>query len=263
MDTLEKLRSRPHWSYSALNTYLNICQLQYYFRYVEQAESERSSSCFAFGRVFHRALTFKAQETLKGSSVDDVELLSFFAEQLKIEVAAEANLIFKDNESIDTLIELGARMLPVITARWPEDIRAVAVPFSVEVQQLDRPLIGEFDMVVANGSGGCIVDWKSSAARWPSSKAGRDLQATVFSYAYSKLHGESPLFRYDVVTKAKTPSFESHYTMRTDDDFERLERLFALVQNAIDSGVFLPSETSFACADCAYKRRCRSWHRRK
>ena len=36
--TLEQLREAPHLSYSALNTYLNICQLQYFFRYVEKIE---------------------------------------------------------------------------------------------------------------------------------------------------------------------------------------------------------------------------------
>ena len=41
MATIDELRQEPHWSYSALNTYLNICQAQYFYRYVEQAEVER------------------------------------------------------------------------------------------------------------------------------------------------------------------------------------------------------------------------------
>ena len=39
MATIDELRQEPHWSYSAFNTYLNICQLQYFYRYVEQALS--------------------------------------------------------------------------------------------------------------------------------------------------------------------------------------------------------------------------------
>ena len=38
METLDELRQEPHWSYSALNTYLNICQAQFMYRYVEHAE---------------------------------------------------------------------------------------------------------------------------------------------------------------------------------------------------------------------------------
>ena len=40
--TLEELKAEPHYSYSALNTYLNICPLQYYYRYVEKREPERT-----------------------------------------------------------------------------------------------------------------------------------------------------------------------------------------------------------------------------
>ena len=35
--------SEPHHSYTSLNTYLNICQLQYFYRYVEKAPSERTA----------------------------------------------------------------------------------------------------------------------------------------------------------------------------------------------------------------------------
>ena len=29
--TIDELRKEPHWSFSALNTYLNVCQLQYFY----------------------------------------------------------------------------------------------------------------------------------------------------------------------------------------------------------------------------------------
>jgi putative RecB family exonuclease len=67
--TLEELRKEPHWSYSSLNTYLNICSLQYYFRYVEKAETEQTSSCFPFGRAFHTALSEQARSAMKGKSL--------------------------------------------------------------------------------------------------------------------------------------------------------------------------------------------------
>ena len=31
MGTLREYRARPHWSYSALNQFFNICSLQYAF----------------------------------------------------------------------------------------------------------------------------------------------------------------------------------------------------------------------------------------
>ena len=32
-----KERANPHWSFSALNTYLNVCSLKFYFQYIEHA----------------------------------------------------------------------------------------------------------------------------------------------------------------------------------------------------------------------------------
>ena len=72
MATIDELRKEPHWSYSALNTYLNICQAQYFYRYVEQAEVERTSVCFPFGKAFHAALTAQAWECMMGNSLRQV-----------------------------------------------------------------------------------------------------------------------------------------------------------------------------------------------
>ena len=75
MATIDELRQEPHWSYSALNTYLNVCQLQYFYRYVEQAEVERTSVCLPFGKAFHAALTAQAWECLMGSSLTRDEIV--------------------------------------------------------------------------------------------------------------------------------------------------------------------------------------------
>ena len=43
---IDELRTKPHWSYSAINTYLNVCQLQYFFRYIVQIENLPTSGDF-------------------------------------------------------------------------------------------------------------------------------------------------------------------------------------------------------------------------
>ena len=205
MATIDELRQEPHWSYSALNTYLNICQLQYFYRYVEQAEVERTSICFPFGKAFHSALTAQAWECMMGSTLRQDELVERFAEAFRIEAeatpnliykegenfdTAEAtpNLIYKEGENFDTIIDLATKMLDAALANWTDyyTIKGVAQAFKVDVPGLDKPLIGEFDLIVQDGRDACIVDWKTSASRWPAGKADRDLQATVFSYAYEK-----------------------------------------------------------------------------
>ena len=163
------------------------------------------------------------------------------------------------------MVELASRMLDAVSANWSDcyTVKAVARAFKVEVPGLDCSLIGEWDCVAQDGRDICIVDWKTSASRWPAGKAERDLQATVFSYAYEKLTGTAPLFRFDVVTKTKKPSYESHYTSRGFHDFRRFEALASRAQYAVNKGVFLPNETSFACGECPYWHRCRQWHLKK
>ena len=266
MKTLDELRQEPHWSYSALNTYLNICQAQFMYRYVEHAEVERTSVCFPFGRAFHAALTAQAWEGVTGGgSLTLDEMVEQFVEAFKIEVKATPNLIYKEGENYDSMLELASRMLDAVSANWSDcyTVKAVARAFKVEVPGLDCSLIGEWDCVVQDGRDICIVDWKTSASRWPAGKAERDLQATVFSYAYEKLTGTAPLFRFDVVTKTKKPSYESHYTSRGFHDFRRFEALASRAQYAVNKGVFLPNETSFACGECPYWHRCRQWHLKK
>lgn len=250
---LNELRKLPHWSYSAISTYLN-CSLQYRFRYVDRAESERSSACFAFGKAFHAAMSYYAMH------LDNV-FFDVFRDVFKLEVEATPNLVFKPSDDFDSMLDTGMKMLATARENWldTDHVSGVAVPFKVEVPGLSRPLIGEYDLLLNDGGSTVIVDWKTAAAKWPVGKAGHDLQASAFCYAYAKEHGENPLFRFDVVTKTKNPSFASHWTTRTGEDFRRFELLAKRVDEAVNKGVFLPCETSFSCAACPYADKCRNW----
>ena len=95
MATLDELRQEPHWSYSALNTYLNICQAQFMYRYVDQAEVERTSVCLPFGKAFHSALTAQAWECMMGGSLTRDEIVDRFEEAFKIEAEVTPNLIYR------------------------------------------------------------------------------------------------------------------------------------------------------------------------
>ena len=131
MATIDELRQEPHWSYSALNTYLNVCQLQYFYRYVEQPEIERTSVCLPFGKAFHAALTAQAWECLMGSSLTREEVVNLFAESFKIETEVTPNLIYKEGENFDSMIALATRMLDAALANWSDfyTIKGVAQAF--------------------------------------------------------------------------------------------------------------------------------------
>ena len=266
--TLEQLREVPHFSFSALNTYLNICQLQYYYRYVAKAEPEQTPVALPFGSAFHSALSEQAQAAKRGKLLSTEELLEAFRVYFGANCDSSPNVTFKEDEGMDDLIATAARMLEAVTKEWQDywNIEAVALPFRVDVPGCDVPLIGEIDMVITESTPfddhpvPCLVDFKTAGRMWPDGKADKDLQATAYCYAFEREYGQRPSFRFDVITKTKKPTVSHIHTYREPDDYARLEYLIASVQRAVSAGVFLPSETSFACSGCPYANRCQECH---
>ena len=270
--TLAQLKEQPHYSYTALNTYINTCQLLYYYRYVEKAEAERTPVALPFGSAFHCVLSEQAQAAKTGKLLTAEQMTEAFATYFQANCKDAANIVFKRDENIEDQIATAKRMFEVMNKEWIDywNIQSVAEPFKVEMPGLSKPLIGELDMVISeqtpfddeNGKGSdTIVDFKTAARMWSDDKPAKDLQATVFSYAFEKTHGRRPTsFRFDVVTKAKTPTVRRFHTSRDDDSYRRMEKLFLMADKGIQAGVFLPNESSFACSDCPYADRCSGWH---
>ena len=258
--TIETVREKPHWSYSAFQTYLT-CPMKYYLRYIEHAEVERTSASIPFGRAFHAVLSKRAMKGTDYTVEDAKEEFDFF---FRGETEVCQNLTYKPDEDYWFWEQRGCDMLDVALAEWPDDytVKSVAEAFSVNVPGLNKPLVGEFDLVTIDGGDETICDWKTASMKWPAGKADRDLQATTFCYAYQKLHGRMPLFRFDVFTKAKNPAHHQFYTLRSSDDFDRFVYLAGKIEKAINSGLFLPVESCMNCAECAYGGRCKAIHRR-
>ena len=269
--TLAQLKEQPHYSYTALNTYINTCQLLYYYRYIEKAEAERTHLALPFGSAFHSVLSEQALAAKTGNLLTADQMADAFATYFQANCKDAANIVFKRDESIEDQIATAKRMFEVVNKEWIDywNIQSVAEPFRIEMPGLSKPIIGELDMVITektpfddeNDKGfDTIVDFKTAARMWSDEKPSKDLQATVFSYAFERIHGRRPSFRFDVVTKAKTPTVRHLYTSRDDDSYLRLEKLFLTADKGIQAGVFMPNESSFACSDCPYADRCSGWH---
>ena len=269
--TLAQLKEQPHYSYTALNTYINVCQLLYYYRYVEKAEAERTPVALPFGSAFHSVLSEQAQAAKTGKLLTAEEMTEAFATYFQANCKDAANIVFKRDENIEDQIATAKRMFEVVNKEWIDywNIQSVAEPFRIEMSGLSKPVIGELDMVITeqtpfdgeNDKGyDTIVDFKTASRMWSEDRPAKDLQATVFSYAFEKIHGRRPSFRFDVVTKAKAPTVKHLYTSRDDDSYRRLEKLFVTADKGIQAGVFMPNESSYACSDCPYADHCAGWH---
>ena len=194
--------------------------------------------------------------------VDDAGFLTAFLDhQIELTNQWAFDSGDRNGERFDGCIGKASEMLSVALENWQDDyaVKIVAEPFSVTISGVERPLIGEFDLVVEEGGGQepCIVDWKTSSSRWPAGKADYERQATAYCYAYRALHQHNPLFRYDVFTKAKQPQVGNWYTVRTDDELSRFEELCRQVEHCVNAGVFYRNESQMNCGDCPYRDRCR------
>ncbi|MBQ7178414.1 MAG: PD-(D/E)XK nuclease family protein [Victivallales bacterium] len=269
--TLAQLKEQPHYSYTALNTYVSICQLLYYYRYIEKDEAERTPVALPFGTAFHSVLSEQAQAAKTGNLLTAEQMTEAFATYFQANCKDAANIVFKRDENIEDQIATAKRMFETVNKEWIDywNIQSVAEPFKVEMPGLSKPLIGELDMVISEQTPfddeerqghDTIVDFKTAARMWSDDKPTKDLQATVFSYAFEKTHQCRPSFRFDVVTKAKTPTVRHFFTSRDDNHYQRLEKLFLTADKGIQAGVFLPNESSFACSDCPFADRCSGWH---
>ena len=267
--SLAELRQRPHWSFSALNTFLNTCTLQWAFRYVWKVPPVSTPAALVFGGVFHSACSFAFRARLAGRDLPVTPALDLFGDLFAQECRlAEIPVQFREDETQDALIRQGQGMLQALLTDpvcRTDRILAVGEVFCVPLPQMDgtetKPLIGEYDLVVQDAGGPTIVDWKTAARRWPEGKADSDLQPTCYLYARSFNDDTLTRFRFDVVTKTAKPSVTHLETVRSEDRFLRLEALLGVVSAMVKAEHFLPSEQSWACSDCPYAEACAAWHR--
>lgn len=268
-ETLEQMKAKPHYSYSALNTYINICPLQFRYRYIDKLEAEQTPVALPFGSAYHAALSEQAHAAKHGEFMASDKLTDIFATYFKTNIDASPKVIYKEGLDADAMIQLAGKMLETTTKDWPDFfgcVDAIAVPFRFGIEGLSKPIIGEYDLVLKEATPYddepkvTIVDWKTSARSWPEGREDRELQATIYVAAYEADNGAVPEFRYDITTKAKSPKVERRYTRRDGNQMSRMRRLLLEADRAIQNGVFLPNETSFSCGDCPYASACKEWH---
>jgi hypothetical protein len=267
--SLQELRKKPHWSYSSINTFLNICSLQWAFRYVYRHEAAFTPVALVFGSAFHRTLEYAFRLKMDGQAVP-ATTANLFSDLLSQLIRTEEREVrYSEGDDIDAIHQRGRKMVEAYLgdSAGDENVLDVSVPFRVLLgegeEALEKPLVGEYDCIVQQGPQRLIVDWKTAARRWPKRKERLDLQPTCYLYAHTKNDPHSVGFRFDIVTKAKTPAVDRRLTIRHPDHFERLIEQVRLMEKMIRAEHFLPNDQSWACKGCPYGMACQAWHKER
>jgi len=123
-------------------------------------------------------------------------------------------------------------------------------------------MFGIVDLVEEDDEGNrIIVDLKTSASRYDDFKVQSDQQLTFYAELAKQnglVSGDETLLRFDVLLKQKTPSLESYYTVRKENERNRLLRVINQVLRCIEKEMFYPSP-SWMCPECGFKTQCNEW----
>ena len=264
MASLSDFRERPHWSFSSLNQLLSVCSLAWKFSHIDKLPRRFTPVSLVMGSAYHRVMEFIALHRLEGRLPMPAETRDLFHTLWERE-QQEGPPMEQTEEAPEKLAEQGAGLVAAYLQQIDPRERVLGFnrAFAVPVGSSEAPIIGEIDCLVESADGQTVlVDWKTSARRWPKDQAGKSMQPTAYLYAYGQLNpGCTDRFRFDVVVKNKAPVVELIDTTRTPDDFLRLERLVEKADQIVQNELFYPSDQSFACAGCQYAEPCKAWHR--
>lgn len=258
MQTIDVLRSRPHFSVSQLKAYL-ACPRRHSYQYIDRVEPEFRPIALSFGTAWHAAI---AQYLLRGSTTEETSEL--FRDVLAREVEDCCTpVLFEDDEDLGECIDLGTRMVAAFMdgVPRPDLVLGVEMAFSVDLHDdrtgevLDTPLIGSIDAVVIDNDKPAVWELKTSKKRWSADQLEYDLQVTAYRLGARVLEIDDPTLTLLVTTKAKNPSVRVETVTRTERDESELVSVVASVMRAVEIGVEHPVR-SWACKGCPYAGRC-------
>jgi len=259
-----------HVSFSQLATYL-MCPMKYAHQYVYGSKWETRPAALPFGKAIHKTAEAYYTALMQTGEILPVEKLQETFQSVFLGEAKRGGipLSFKKGEDLETLKALGTALVELFHANArPQKIVAVEFPFSVKVPDIhnggDLPvrLEGVFDLVESDSERTyAVVELKTAAQRFSSVRLQFDQQATVYSYAMSRMKvatsEQSCLVRYDVLLKTKNPAFEQYFVTRTTEDHERLIHLINEVLRAIEHRIFYRNP-DWQCNDCQFRIACYS-----
>lgn len=252
-------------SISGEKSLLRICPLQFSLQRIDHLQPEFVTETLPFGSAIHRTAECLWASKMDRKDVTADDLVELFATLWKREVDDTPNLKYQKTD-FDSLLTQGQEMIRVYRESWTDhiEVEGLSVPFQVplvdrEGEVLEKPLVGEIDLLIRHGKRLCAVDLKTSAKRHSDSKLESDLQPTVYLYVLRMIQGHDAFFRYDVLVKNKTPVLVQYPAERTEEDFFRLVDLYKAAQALIDSGNFIPNNGSNYCGGCAFQTACREW----
>lgn len=262
-------RDFPKGSYSpsALNTYVNICQLQHRFRYIDRLRAAKKGVKMVFGSAMDEVFK-QFYLMLRGAeSVPTYDKLrELFQAQWKKELDDTVDF---ENSTKESWEKKAKGIIDLILTEAPkENVRSVDTAFVVPLKYSDGRLASErkgtgvLDMVAGSNGKIKIVDFKTSSRTPSMDSLATDIQCTMYSYGMRQVFptAKEISFEWQYYLTTKEPQFKVLKAKRTAHDFDRMMKIVESVEAQVDLGLAVPSrQYNFACGNCGYKEQCDRW----
>ena len=249
---------RPLLSVSRIKLFLR-CPLAYQYRYLEQRPSPCNGNML-LGKAIHKALEVNFSQKI--GTREDLPLRDVLEVCNKEFDSIRAQGVeFKDEEDP---VEIKIKGLELLTL-YLEKIAPKMNPAFVEQRFCfdlpDSPFgfQGYWDLVTKDT---WIHDYKVVKRSYAADAAENDLQLIAYTLGYSKVTGKPPAgLTFQCMVKTKEPKLQFITTQpHSEKQLARLTKLACKVGEAMQSGIFYPTEDPMACGWCSYKDHCReSW----
>jgi len=202
-----------------------------------------------YGAALHKAVEMFFKRQLRGSPMEEAELLSTFEHHWRSE-----GFLTREHEALR--LAQGREVLHRFYARQqaqPEQPTLIEERFKFLLD--DLLVVGRWDRVDRRGDEVVIIDYKSSEIRdqqTADQRTRNSLQLAVYALAWRTLHGRLP-------TQVELRFLETEVTGRaqvSEEDVERTKSFLRAAARGIRAQDFHAQPQEFACRWCAFQPIC-------
>ncbi len=263
-------RSGGVWDYisaSRLNLWLR-CPLAFKLHYVDGIRTPTTPSLF-LGKVVHHGLEVLYRHRQLGIAItaDDVveKMLSTWGGEAETD-----GMQFRDQSEETALQEKAVALVRAYIAHVPDDEpQPLAVETSLECPLVDPAtgedlgisLLGIVDLIIDDGAGPVITDFKTAASASVPLEIAHEIQLSCYAFLFRNMTGqqESGLEIRSLI-KTKTPKIAFHrYAARDGRHFRRLFAVIRAYLDDLNQQRFLYRPT-WGCSMCEFRgAHCGAW----
>ena len=251
---------RAHFSYSQLSTMLS-CPYKYHLQYIERRGWDFTPSAVSFGGAIHKSIQMFHSDLITcgkdGNGKYSAEFRDIFSED-----ADENNVVFKDSDEFDSLMEKGKALITQYIDTF-SDLKPSEVEMEFRLPLVNsytgdlhsKDVVGKIDLIAEDGR---IFEYKTGSSAMPQSAVDENLQLVLYGWAYKMLFGRKPekLVLVNLV-KTKVPKIQVLDTDINPEKERKLLHLMFAVNEAIEKQCFYPNPGSkFGCGGCCYSVSC-------